>query len=242
MRKAVFAFVAVVVLLALAVIFYVRVFTAAEPKLTAPLAEIIPEKWDGWTIEERPLAETEGMREYVSNLLQFDQCVSRVFKKGDLEVVFYVAYWAPGGKTPFDAGGHNPDSCWVNFGWTRTAREYSVAGRVLDGRELLPYEAGTYEKDGVMLSAVFWHIVNGEPIVYKEQKTGWRDGLAGAIERTSLRLEDFKRYGLNQRREQMFVRLSFPNQSAESVWANPDFHRLLLAVSRLGIFCDEGWH
>lgn len=241
MRKLVFSVVAVVVLLAVGVIFYARVFTIAEPVLTVPLSEIVPAELDGWTVEERPLAETEGMREYVGKLLQFDQYVSRVFRKDGLEVVFYAAYWAPGGKTPFDAGGHNPDSCWVRFGWKRLSRDYSVSGRKIGGRELVPYETGVYEKGGEAISAVFWHLVNGVPFVYRDQALGWKEGFAGAIERTSSRLEDFRRLGLNQRREQLFVRLSFPTRNAEEVWQNPDFQALLLKVSRLGIFCDEPW-
>lgn len=241
MRKIILAFSVFLVLLSVGIMLYVRIFSVVEPKLTTPIKEIVPEKIDGWTVTEQPLAETEGMRQYVGKLLQFDQCVSRVFRKGELEVVFYVAYWSPGGKTPFDAGGHNPDSCWVNSGWTRDAREFSVSDRKLNNRELLPYEFGVYSKDGTTQPVIFWHLVNGNPFVYKEQKTGWRNGLAGAIERISVRIEDFKRFGLNQRREQMFIRISFPNQDIEKVWANPDFQNLLLSVDRLGIFKDSPW-
>lgn len=241
MRKLILILCSSLVLISVGIMGYVRVFSVIEPKLTVPITDIVPGEIDGWMIEEQPLAETEGMRQYVGKFLQFDQYVSRIFRKGDLEVVFYTAYWAPGGKTPFDAGGHNPDSCWVNFGWTRDAREYAVSGRKLEGRELLPYEFGIYSKDGTTQPVIFWHLVNGTPFMYQNQKTGWRDGLGGAIDRIGVRIEDFKRFGLNQRREQMFVRISFPNQDMEKVWANPDFQKLLLSVDRLGIFKDTSW-
>lgn len=241
MRKFIFAVAALCVVLTVGVIFYVRVFTNAEPKLTTPIAQIVPEELDGWTVEDLPLAETEGMRQTVGKVLQFDQYVSRVFRKGKLEIVFYVAYWEPNGKTPFDAGGHNPDSCWVNFGWTREAREYSVAEKTIRGRELLPFEYGVYSKDGTVQPVIFWHLVNGVPFIYKTQKQGWNDGLQGAIDRFDVRMEDFKRLGLNQRREQMFIRISFPNQNWDEVWANPDFRDFLLAIAPLGFFKDQPW-
>ena len=241
MRKIIFAIVAFVVLVSVGMIFYVRIFSVVKPQLTTTLKEIVPEKIDGWTITEQPLAETEGMRQYVGDFLKFDQYISRIFRKGDLEVVFYTAYWEPGGKTPFDAGGHNPDSCWVNFGWTREARNFAVSGHKIDGRELLPYEFGIYTKDDTTQPVIFWHLINGVPFRYEDQKLGWSEGLAGAVDRVGVRVEDFKRFGLNQRREQMFIRISFPNQDMEKVWANPDFRKLLLSVERLGIFKDTPW-
>ncbi len=241
MRKFILIASALVVLCTFAIVFYVRVFTAAEPKFTQKLDAVVPEKMDGWTIEELPIAETEGMRQYAAKLLQFDQCVSRIFSKGALKIVFYVAYWEPNGKTPFDAGGHNPDSCWVNVGWARLAREYSVAGKTVEGRELLPFEYGVYAKDGTTQPAIFWHLVNGVPFVYEMQVQGWREGIRGAIERTSVRIEDFKRLGLNQRREQMFIRISFPDQKMKDVWVNPDFQQFLLAIAPLGLFKDQPW-
>lgn len=241
MRKFILITAALVVALLLGVIAYVRFFTVAEPKLTATIESIVPAAPEGWIVEELPLAETEGMRQYVGQLLQFDQYSSKIFRKGDLEAVVYVAYWEPNGKTPFDAGGHNPDSCWVNSGWTRERREYSVSGKKIGGRELLPFEYGIYSKDDARQPVIFWHLVNGVPFTYKTQKLGWRDGLAGVIDRAGVRIEDLMRVGLNQRREQMFVRISFPNQDMEKVWANPDFQSLLLMVDRLGIFADTPW-
>lgn len=241
MRKFILAFALLVVAALIGVIFYVRVFTRAAPQFTATLESVVPARIDGWTVEDVPLAETEGMRQYVGKMLKFDQYVSRTYRKGDLNIVFYAAYWEPNGKTPFDAGGHNPDSCWVNFGWTREAREYSNAGRTVGERELVPFEYGVYSKDGERQPVIFWHLVNGRPFIYETQKLGWREGLEGAIERASVRMEDFRRLGLNQRREQMFIRISFPNQDFEKVRENPDFQAFLLSLGRLGIFTDEPW-
>ena len=241
MRNFILAIALLVVVALLGVIFYVRVFTRADPQFTATLESVVPAKIDGWEVEDIPLAETEGMREYVGKMLKFDQYVSRKFHKGDLTIVFYAAYWEPNGKTPFDAGGHNPDSCWVNFGWNRDARAYSNAGKKLGGRELVPFEFGIYSKDGERQPVIFWHLVNGMPFIYETQETGWREGVAGAVERVSVRMEDFRRLGLNQRREQMFIRISFPNQDFEKVFANPDFRAFMLSLDRLGIFTDEPW-
>lgn len=241
MRKTILIFCALIVLATIGAIAYVRLFTLVEPKLTTKLSDIVPEQWEGWTITELPLAETEGMRQYVGNFLKFDQYISRILKKGNLEVVFYVAYWEPNKRTPFDAGGHNPDSCWVATGWQRSIREYSVSGKTIENRTLIPFEYGVYSKDDTSQPVIFWHLVNGHPFNYKSQKMGGFQGLTRIITRANVYVEDFKRLGLNQRREQMFIRISFPNQDMEEVWANPDFHQLLLSVDKLGIFADQPW-
>ena len=109
--------------------------------------------------------------------------------------------------TTADAGTHNPDSCWVNAGMVRGERRYSQSGRV-GAHELIPYEYGSYSKDGRTSYVMFWHLVQGVPQHYEEQKEGWRNGLAGRIERLPLIWTDLRRYGLNQKREQLFIRIS----------------------------------
>ncbi len=241
MRKILLIVVAVIVVCVAGMVVYAQWFTDTKQRFTASLSKVAPSELPGWEIDEVPLAESQGQLENVEKVLKYDQYVSRKYSKGGLEVTLYAAYWKPGKRSPIDAGGHNPDSCWVNFGWTRTLREYSISGTKIDGRELLPYEYGVYEKDGAEISAMFWHLLNGKPHAYKDHRDGWKDGVAGVIFRLPKRIEDFKRFGLNQRREQLFIRISFNGKDFDKVLENPDFAEFMESIAGLGIFCDSTW-
>ena len=241
MKKFFFVALAAVFLVVAGIVIYVKFFTVTNAKFTTPLDVVAPAEIPGWKVKDIPLAESQGMLAHVLKTLDFDDYASREYTKGALSITFYAAYWKPGKRSPIDAGGHNPDACWVNFGWTRTAREYSVAGKKFSGRELVPYEFGVYERDGGTIPVFFWHLVNGEPHAYKDHRAGWKDGWAGVLFRLPKRIEDLRRLGLNQRREQLFVRISFPGQKIEDVLANPDFHDFMNKIDATGIFIDKPW-
>lgn len=220
-------------------IVYLSLFAQSTVHFTKPIAEEVPMAVPGWTSRELPLAATESMQEAVNRVLQFDQYVYRLYERDDMQVSVYVAYWRPGKVTTTDAGTHNPDSCWVNAGWTRLERKHGLELSV-NGQSLLPFEYGVYEMKDTRLPVIFWHIVGGEINRYEEQKEGWRDGLVGRIERLPLVLGDLKKYGLNQRREQMFIRIT-ANKSFGELFKNKDFLNLLEALKPLGIFQGQGW-
>ena len=176
----------------------------------------------------------------MQGILNYDQAVQRIFAKGDTQIIVYVAYWEPGKISLVDAGSHNPDSCWVNSGCQRTERAHGLRGKV-GQRVLLPYEWGEYlTPSGTRIQAMFWHLVDGAPNRYEEQQVGWREGIGGRIERAKLVWKDIKARGLNQRAEQMFVRLS-SNKKPQELLADPDARWLLDQLGKLGIFQDEPW-
>lgn len=241
MRKIILALLALITIAIIGIIIYAKLFSHTEQRFTGTLQEIVPAKLAGWDVVDVPLADSPGMLNFVKKNLEFDQYVSRRFTKGALSVAIYIAYWEPNKRSPIDAGGHNPDACWVNFGWTRLAREYSVAGTKIRGRELQPYEFGIYQKDSAIVPTIFWHLVNGKSHAYSQNHQGWQSGIAGVVERIPNRIEDLKRLGLNQRREQMYINLSFQNQHLENVLANPDFQDLMNKIDAIGIFEDRKW-
>jgi len=105
----------------------------------------------------------------------------------------------------------------------------------------LPYEYGEYIMPrGGKQNVIFWHLVNGQPNRYQEQEVGWREGVAGRIERLPLMLKDFRTYGLNQKSEQMFIRIS-SFAPMQSLLNNPDNAELFYALEPLGIFKDRAW-
>ena len=217
-------------------------FLAQHPRrFTGKLNTILPAGVAGWSRREIPLGEAGVSAGSVQGILNFNQVGQVLYTRGDLQVLVYVAYWEPGKVSVVDAGSHNPDSCWVNNGCVRTTRRYAVSA-VVENRALVPYEAGSYlPPRGVLQHVAFWHLVNGQPNRYEEQNAGWRDGLIGRFERLPLLLKDFREYGLNQKSEQIFIRISSP-LPFEELLTRAEFRALLLELAPLGIFKDQPWH
>lgn len=230
------------ILLALvaSLVVYVEFVSSPEPRFTTTLEQVVPRRVAGWQVDDVPLADSAAMKQHILSVLNYDQVVQRLYTKQGTQVMVYVAYWQPGKISLSDAGSHNPDSCWVASGCQRTNRTYANPALVGD-RRLRPYEWGEYAPpSGGKIQAMFWHLVNGEPNRYEEQEVGWRHGLEGRVERARLVMKDVRERGLNQKAEQMFVRLS-SNRRPEELLRDPDFARLLNDLSRLGIFADESW-
>ena len=230
------------ILLALltALVVYVEVLEKPQRRFTGRLDAVIPRSLAGWQVQDIPLADNAAAASHILSILSYDQVVQRLFVKDGLQVMVYVAYWEPGKVSLVDAGSHNPDSCWVASGCERAERAYAVPGKV-GQRELLPYEWGEYvTPQGTRIQAMFWHLVNGVPNRYQEQDVGWRHGVMGRIERAELVLKDIRERGLNQKAEQMFVRLS-SNKRPEELLADPDARWLLDQLGKVGIFQDEPW-
>ena len=215
-------------------------FSPPRPRgFTGELNQVLPEV-AGWVRRDIPIAASSAAMASAQGILNYSQAKQILYTKGGTQVLVYVAYWEPGKVSVVDAGSHNPDSCWVNNGCVRTERIYSVPGKIGE-RELLPYESGQYiVPNGGKQNVAFWHLVNGEPNRYEDQEAGWRNGLLGRLERLPLVWKDIRTYGLNQKNEQMFVRIS-SNARIEDLFADPANGGLFEALTRLGIFKDSPW-
>lgn len=239
MRKALLIFGSVLILGLLVLVTAVSL-TDVPRRFTGRLNDALPREVAGWVRRDVPIAGTSAGAANVLGILNFSQAEQAMYEKAGRRVLVYVAYWEPGKVSVVDAGSHNPDSCWVNAGCVRTERRHAATG-ALAGRALRPYEYGQYlVPGGGRQNVVFWHLVNGAPNRYEEQETGWRAGLVGRLERLPLLLKDIRDYGLNQKSEQMFVRISFAASLPEAM-ADPDFALLLQSLSSLGVFEDQGW-
>jgi hypothetical protein len=239
MRKALLIFGGVMLAGLLALVLAAE-FSPPRPRgFTGDLNQVLPEV-AGWVRRDIPIAGTSAAMASAQGILNFSQAKQVLYVRGGTQILVYVAYWEPGKVSVVDAGSHNPDSCWVNNGCVRTERIYSVPGRVGE-RELLPYESGQYiVPNGGKQNVAFWHLVNGEPNRYEEQEAGWRNGLLGRLERLPLVWKDIRTYGLNQKNEQMFVRIS-SNARIEDMMADTANGGLFEALTRLGIFKDSPW-
>ena len=188
-----------------------------------PLSQTLPTELPGWSSRELPLGETEETKNAVVGILQFDDYFSRSYRSGSTEVTLYVAFWKPDKVPPRAVGVHTPDTCWVQNGWTRINRAHAVPLADLE-RSFKPAEFGTYSLRGNTLQVYFWHLVGGKPYSYEQE----------GLHSLTAPLQDMATFGLNQRRDQLFVRLA-SNVPFDQVWRDPGFARLLQALSTLGL-------
>jgi len=215
-------------------------FSQHPRRFTGKLAEALPREAGGWVRRDIPIGASSASAASVQGILNFSQAVQAEYSKGSKRILIYIAYWEPGKVSVVDAGSHNPDSCWVNNGCVRTARQFAVAGQIA-GRALIPYEYGQYlVPQAGQQNVAFWHLVNGEPNRYETQAAGWRDGLIGRLERLPLLWKDIRLYGINQKNEQMFIRIS-SSMSITEMLNDAEASGLIGRMSRFGIFTDESW-
>ena len=189
-----------------------------------PLSQTLPVDLPGWTSRELPLGETEETKNAVMDILKFDDYFSRSYRSGSTEVSLYVAYWQPDKVPPRAVGVHTPDTCWVQNGWTRLDRAHAVPLATLAGHALKPAEFGTYSLRGNTQQVYFWHLVGGKPYSYEQE----------GLHSLTAPLQDMATFGLNQRRDQLFVRLA-ANVPFDQVWREPGLTRLLEALATLGL-------
>ncbi len=239
MRKALLIFGAVTLSGLLALVLLSE-FAPPRPRgFTGDLSQALPEV-QGWQRREVPIAGSSAAMASAKGILNYSQAKQILYTRGATQVFIYVAYWEPGKVSVVDAGSHNPDSCWVNNGCVRTERAYAVTGRA-GQRDLIPYESGQYiVPNGGKQNVAFWHLVNGEPNRYEDQEAGWRDGLIGRLERLPLVWKDILAYGLNQKNEQMFIRIS-SSQRIEELMADSANATLWQAFAPLGVYADQRW-
>lgn len=191
--------------------------------LERPLAEIVPQQLEGWTINDLDIAESPESSARISDFLNFDDYLFRTFQRGDTSVALYIAYWSPGKASYRWAGAHTPDTCWVLNGWTRLDRQHSVPF-MCGQTEFEPAEFGIYEKDNKAQNVYFWHLIGGEAFSYQQKGT---PNIFGA-------LVDIKAHGLNLRQEQSFIRLS-SNQDLATLKQLPGFRAIMDSLQHVGL-------
>lgn len=191
--------------------------------LASPLAEIIPQEIEGWTSENFDLATSAESSDRIASFLNLDDSLYRIFQKGSTRVGVYVAYWTPGKVSYRWAGAHTPDTCWVVNGWTCTERKYAIPFSVKD-QQFKKAEFGIYEKDNTVENVYFWHLVGGQPFSYAQKEV---PNIFGS-------LIDIRKYGLNLRQEQFFIRLS-SNQSLETLSKIDGFNQIIEGLSKLSL-------
>jgi hypothetical protein len=223
MKKLLFILAAAALLGGLSLRVYFALVPPPKPTLDGLLSDIVPEELYGWKIIDQDMAESPESSERISDFLNFDDALFRIFKKGDTFVGLYIAYWLPGKASYRWAGAHTPDTCWVQNGWTRLDRKYCIP---FENEEtpFQPAEFGIYEKDGSTQNVYFWHLVGGEAFGYEQE--GGHNIFAALL--------DIKKYGLNLRNEQFFIRLS-SNKKVEELKKVGGFNQILDSLNEIGL-------
>jgi len=207
---------------------YISFKPAPKPTIDHPLATLLPNAPAGWTAKDMDIADSPEMKAQIDAILHFDDAADRVYTSNDGEVDVYAAYWQPGKFSPAKVGSHTPDTCWEHNGWTSMDKHAGVA-HDFSGKMLKPYQDGTFEKDGQKINVMWWHLVGGESVYYDLE--GWDNGIKGRIERLPAMKADFSKFGLDQRREQLMLRIS-TNKPFDELWNDPGFVRLMAQLSK----------
>lgn len=194
-----------------------------EQTFNGTLADSVPSNLSGWKIQDLDIADTPEASARVSDFLNFDDSIFRVFTKGDTSVGLYIAYWRPGKTSYRWAGAHTPDTCWVVNGWDCTKREYSIPFQHGD-LPFQPAEYGVYETETDKQHVYFWHLVGNKAYAYKQKST---PNIFGA-------LIDVRHHGLNLRKEQFFIRLS-SNKDMDQLKQIAGFSEILDSLAEIGL-------
>ncbi|HAV14257.1 MAG TPA: hypothetical protein DCX06_12305 [Opitutae bacterium] len=223
MKKIVLIFGFIILFSALGLRGYFALVPPPEPTLHVELKDVVPSSMEGWLINDMDIANSPDMAERVSDRLNFDDFLIRIFRKDDTFVRLYIAYWKPGTASYRWAGAHTPDTCWVQAGWSCVEREYSIPFEVA-GVAFEPAEYGIYKIKDHEEKVYFWHLVGGQAFGYKQQGG---HNIFGA-------LVDIQHYGLNLRQEQFFIRLS-SNKDLEELKKLNGFDTIVKSLEAIGL-------
>ncbi|MEO0794236.1 MAG: exosortase-associated EpsI family protein [Verrucomicrobiota bacterium] len=224
MRKAFFIIGAIIAVFSCIALGYTAFIYSPPKTMEGVLTEKIVSEFDGWEIEDRPLAESEGLEETVEGILNFSQALNRNYTRGDTTITLYVGYWEPKKMPVRLVQSHTPDVCWVRAGWTMMDKEYDVRCEI-GGQELYPAEMRTLEKQNHTQHVAYWHVL-GDHIHVNRTKAGQWDRFAP--------FKTLFRYGLHQQREQFFIRIN-SNRPIKEIWNSPLMQEILSDLAEVAL-------
>jgi hypothetical protein len=200
-----------------------------------PLATLLPKSIVGWEAVDQPLAASEEERAMVAELLNYNDAVFRVYRRGSELFTVYAAHWDPGQMSPRLVASHTPDVCWDGNGWARVREleKQPLAGGGSEAEQVVQRIAQTglptaqfrvFKKNEIVQHLLFWHIHGREVISYDtEYAPPWW-----------AMFSDLAKNGLAQRKEQWFIRIG-SSVPYPALWADPGFQQVLAHLSKLGL-------
>lgn len=152
----------------------------------------------GWKAIARPIAETPEMQQAVGEILNYDDaCFVDYISPSGERLSLYIAYWKAGKMPSRAIAGHTPDVCWVSNGW-EIVEATQIDRWGVPPAEIPLAESRVFKTNNATENVLFWHLVGGEVVSYGAGRgVPWHAVFSDAWQ-----------HGLNQRKEQFFVRLS----------------------------------
>ncbi len=199
-----------------------------------PLATLLPKAITGWQAVDRPLAASEEESAMISEVLNYDDAVFRVYQRGTELFTVYAAHWAPGRMSPRLVATHTPDVCWAGNGWERQrdAEQQPLPGGLSESEAVPPLQAKAgllpaqfrifQRSDKTVQHLIFWHIYGGEILNYDTQYAPpwWA------------MFTDLAKNGLAQRKEQWFVRIG-SSVPYPALWADAGFQQVIAQLAKM---------
>ncbi|MEI6861851.1 MAG: exosortase-associated EpsI family protein [Verrucomicrobiota bacterium] len=200
-----------------------------------PLASLLPKTVAGWEVSDQPLASSEEERTMVSELLNYNDAVFRIYRRGPDQFTVYAAHWDPGRMSPRLVASHTPDVCWAGNGWERLreVEKQPLANGESEAAQLVRLEAKAglqpaqfrvFQNKVGMQHLVFWHIHGRDVLSYDtEYAPPWW-----------AMFTDLAKNGLAQRKEQWFIRIG-SNVPYPGLWDDPGFQQVLAQLAKMGL-------
>jgi len=189
-------------------------------------ADLLPKALPGWTVEDRPIAESPDMLKTVEGVLNYDSAVFRIYKKGGVQIAVYLAYWLPGKIDPELVDAHTPDICWVDNGWQKTDLP-SLPVQTIGGVSVAIPNHRRFTITGQDLTVLFWQI-SGHRIRHSESISEARTSAGRLIIRRIQRVWEAITTPPGQ---QLFLRISCNHSIEENLDSSP-IHAGLELLSR----------
>ncbi len=193
---------------------------SASPRFSGRVADFLAVEREvpGWSHQDIPIADTPEMQKRVFELLNFDDGEFAVYSDGRRAVSMYVAYWRPGKMTPRLVAGHTPDVCWVGAGWKI---QRAVVNNALShgAQPIFAAEERDMHRAATQETVLYWHVAADRVLA------GYDPAAIGSA------FCELWAFGLRQRPEQFFVRIS--SRGPVKDWWEAEPIQVFLAKSRL---------
>ncbi len=225
-RKALIIFGLVVTSFVVAVVIQQSLFYRPSARFEGKLADILPLNAQGWQGVDKPIAATPEQERSVDSILRYTDALVREYRHGLYTLEVYIAYWAPKTMPVRLVQAHTPDICWVRNGWAVGSAENAVPLMVADQRlKLAEYRRMVVPKNAEQETHVYyWHVVGDT--IYTTQAVGEWDRWDP--------LKSLFRFGLNQKTEQFFIRVS-SNTPFETLWQEPGVVEIMASLADLAL-------
>lgn len=121
------------------------------------LADAMSKQIAGWEGQDLPLGDTE-VKNATTKLLNYDDYLYRVYRRGGSEVFVYAMYWKQGSISVREIAGHTPDGCWIANG-AQIGAPKATRGLAVGGRATAPAEVREFRfPGGQRVEVAWWHL------------------------------------------------------------------------------------